>query len=335
MKYLLIIFAVVISATTVGQTADHYLKSGIEKYNSKDFEGAIKDYTQAIKVNGNLRDGYFNRGICEWALQDFDSAQKDFDKTIQLDPKFAKAYYDRAIILISQQEYIQSLPDLDKTIELDETSSSALMLRGEIRARTGNNTGACEDFNKAKEMGEPQAEENIIKYCRTPKDEQVYDSMATEICSCTHANQKQKVSLLLDSCYKLILKNNYTKLQKLGIDSTTLAGKDKLYDEIFKSRLRLNCKETVEKLVKEYEEDNANNLTFTGRFISQAFNDKKKYYVLILQSKQTKEKKEFHCAFSINEDAQNSDIKVEYEVVKNKETKQEELVVKSISSMSE
>ena len=76
MKHLLTIIAVIISATSFGQSADEYLKSGIEKHNSKDFEGAIKDYSKAIKVDKNLRDGYFNRGVCELALQDFNLQKK-------------------------------------------------------------------------------------------------------------------------------------------------------------------------------------------------------------------------------------------------------------------
>ena len=165
MKHLLTIIAVIISATSFGQTADEYLKSGIEKHNSKDFEGAIKDYSKAIKVDKNLRDGYFNRGVCELALQDFKAAKKDLDKTIELDPKFVKAYYSRATVSVNQQQYADALPDLEKTIELDPTTPNALTLRGQIRAQTGNKKGACEDFNKAKENGDSKAEKYISQFC--------------------------------------------------------------------------------------------------------------------------------------------------------------------------
>jgi len=90
MKHLLTILVIIISATSFGQTADDYLKSGIEKYNSKNFEGAIKDYTQAIKINGNLKDGYFNRGVSEWALQDFESAKRISAKQFNLTPNLQK-----------------------------------------------------------------------------------------------------------------------------------------------------------------------------------------------------------------------------------------------------
>lgn len=175
MKQLLTILAVTISGLSFGQSADQFLKSGIEKHNSKDFEGAIKEYSKAIKADKNLRDAYFNRGICELSLRDFKAARKDLDKTIELDPKFVKAYYSRATVLVSQNQYIEALPDLDKTIELDETTPNALSLRGQIRAQSGNKKGACEDFNKAKENGDTKAEKYISQFCGN--EQQVGESL--------------------------------------------------------------------------------------------------------------------------------------------------------------
>ena len=104
MKQLFTILAFTFLTASFGQTADEYLKSGIEKHNSKDYERAIKDYSKAIKLNKNLKDGYYNRGVCELALNDIKSAKKDFDKTIELDPQFAKAFYSRATVFVGQEK---------------------------------------------------------------------------------------------------------------------------------------------------------------------------------------------------------------------------------------
>jgi tetratricopeptide (TPR) repeat protein len=165
MKQQLTILAFIFLTISYGQTADEYLKSGIAKHNLKDFEGAIEEYSKAIKADKNIRDGYFNRGVCELGLKDFKSAKKDFDKTIELDPKFVKAFYSRATVYVSQEKYVEALPDLDKTIELDQTLPNALNLRGQIRAQTGNKKGACEDFNKAKKNGDKQADKYLSQFC--------------------------------------------------------------------------------------------------------------------------------------------------------------------------
>ncbi|MGG7034406.1 MAG: tetratricopeptide repeat protein [Flavobacterium sp.] len=165
MKQLFTILAFAFLTTSFGQTADEYLKSGIEKQNAKDYEGAIKDYSKAIKLDKDLKVGYFNRGVCEMGLNDLKSAKKDFDKTIGLDAQFVKAFYSRATVYINQEKYKESLPDLDKTIELDQKFPNALMLRGQMRFKTGNKNGACEDFNQAKEIGEKRADKYLSGLC--------------------------------------------------------------------------------------------------------------------------------------------------------------------------
>jgi len=165
MKHILTFFALAIFATTFGQTANDLLQSGIEKHNSKDYEGAIKDYSKAIKEDKNLKDAYFNRGVCEQALKDNKSAKKDFDKTIELEPKFAKAYYSRATLSVGNGKYLDALPDLDKVIEIEPTLPNALNLRGQIRAQSGNKKGACEDFNQAKSNGDKQADKYLQQFC--------------------------------------------------------------------------------------------------------------------------------------------------------------------------
>src|SRR5687768_16998594 len=165
MKPTLAIILTLVCLTASGQTAQGYLKIGIQKHKQQDFKGAIKDYNKAINANKELKEAYFNRGTCELALKDFKGAMSDFSKTIELDPQYIKAYYSRASAHVSQEQYLESLPDLDKTIALDPSFPNALTLRGQIRAQTGDKKGACQDFTKAKENGDAQADQYLSKFC--------------------------------------------------------------------------------------------------------------------------------------------------------------------------
>lgn len=165
MKKTLTIFTIFCSLAVFGQTTEEHLQNGISKHKQQDYKGAIKDYDKAIKADKNNKDAYYNRGTCALALKDFKSAMTDFNKTIELDPKFVKAYYSRATVFVSQEKYVEALPDLDKTIELDLSTPNVLTLRGQIRAQTGDKKGACEDFNKAKEIGDKQADKYINQFC--------------------------------------------------------------------------------------------------------------------------------------------------------------------------
>lgn len=171
MRSALIAILTVLYLSVSGQTAQEHLKTGINKHQKQDFKGAIKEYDKAIGLDKTLKDAFFNRGTCQLALKDLKSAMEDFDKTIELDPGFAKAYYSRASVYVSQEKYTESLPDLDKVIELDATTPNALTLRGQIRAQTGDKKGACEDFNKAKEIGDKQADGYLKQFCGNEQQE--------------------------------------------------------------------------------------------------------------------------------------------------------------------
>lgn len=165
MQKILILLSIIFSLSTVAQTSLEHMENGIEKHNKQDFKGAIKEYDKAIKADQQNKSAYFNRGTCELALKDYKSAMSDFSKAIEIDPKFVNAYYSRASVFASQEKYVEALPDLDKTIELDPTTPNVLTLRGQIRAQTGNLNGACDDFNKAKQIGDKQADKYLAHFC--------------------------------------------------------------------------------------------------------------------------------------------------------------------------
>ena len=66
----------------VGGDAKRYYSAGREKYNNKDYEGAISDLTKAIERNSSVSN-YFNlRGISKYELKDYQGAIDDYIKAI-------------------------------------------------------------------------------------------------------------------------------------------------------------------------------------------------------------------------------------------------------------
>ncbi len=70
--------------------AEEYYDSGIEKANSRDYQGAIKEFDKAIKLNPKLADAYYNRGLAKIELDQKDSGCLDLSKAGELG--FDKAY---------------------------------------------------------------------------------------------------------------------------------------------------------------------------------------------------------------------------------------------------
>ena len=83
MKKLLIVLILFFSYTTYSQTAEEYYNSGYEKYENKDYENAIADFTKAIKIDPGYVDAYNYRGNSKRDLKDDYGSIKDYNKDLK------------------------------------------------------------------------------------------------------------------------------------------------------------------------------------------------------------------------------------------------------------
>lgn len=104
--------------TSYGQTAEEYFQRGGVKIGSKDYEGALIEFNNGIKLNPNYPKAYNTRGLIKYMLKDFKGAMVDFDKTIELDPEYSDAYKNRGMIKNKNGEYYLAILDFDKALKL-------------------------------------------------------------------------------------------------------------------------------------------------------------------------------------------------------------------------
>jgi len=74
-----------------------YTNRGVEYELKKDFEHAVADHDQAIKVDPKNAVAYMNRGNTNIAKQDYTRALADYDQAIKLNPKYAEAFFNRGM----------------------------------------------------------------------------------------------------------------------------------------------------------------------------------------------------------------------------------------------
>ncbi len=118
---------------------DNYLKQG-------NYEQAITEYTQAIKLDPNLTSLYYNRGLAYSYKENYGLAIADYSKAIELDPEYADTYNNRCRIYYILGKYEEALPDCEKAVILAPDIDYILDLRASVYIALGRKEDAIKDF---------------------------------------------------------------------------------------------------------------------------------------------------------------------------------------------
>lgn len=92
------------------------------------YDRAIQDYDEAIRLNPSYAVAFSNRGMEYFAKGNYDRAIQDFDETIRLDPSKADKFLNRGMIRFFLGQFATAQPDLARALELDSHSNALLWL---------------------------------------------------------------------------------------------------------------------------------------------------------------------------------------------------------------
>ena len=146
-------------------------KSGNEKIQNKDFDGAIRDFNEAIPeanpMPDNVKSGlYLSRSRAYEGKGDLDKALEDLNKAIKLQPGNFYAYQNRAHLHEKRKEPDEAIADYSKAIKVNSKFSFAYKSRGLLLLRQGKDAEAGADFAKFIELfpdGKDELEKEIEK----------------------------------------------------------------------------------------------------------------------------------------------------------------------------
>ncbi|MBU6450141.1 MAG: caspase family protein [Cyanobacteria bacterium REEB67] len=94
-------------------------------YNSGQFDQALRELSQAIKLNPNRSDLYYWRSLSFSAIRQNGEALNDLNEAIRLDPESAVCYLNRGLIYSNEGKHEQAIADFDQALKYDVGLSEA------------------------------------------------------------------------------------------------------------------------------------------------------------------------------------------------------------------
>jgi tetratricopeptide (TPR) repeat protein len=88
----------------------------------REYDNALGDYNEAIRLNPTNAPGYLNRGNLRGDNKEFDKAISDYNEAIRLDPSYANAYNGRGWAWWNKKEYDKAIADYNEAIRLDSNN---------------------------------------------------------------------------------------------------------------------------------------------------------------------------------------------------------------------
>jgi tetratricopeptide (TPR) repeat protein len=107
------------ASTGSHQNATAINQRGIAKQDKGDWDGAMADYNEAIRLDPKYYAPYDNRGNVKRQKGDLNGAMVDIDQAIRLNPKNALAYNDRGNVKEAKGDLEGAVADFSQAISLN------------------------------------------------------------------------------------------------------------------------------------------------------------------------------------------------------------------------
>ena len=140
--------------------AAYYGNRGVYHLKLQQYQEALDDFSEAIRLDDRFAVAYGNRGACHFMLQQYDDALDDFSKATSLDPQFTG---NRGVCHLMLQQYDDAEEYLSKAISLDPQDANAYRNRGICYRDLQRYTEAIDDFAEVIKLNPRNAAEYVNK----------------------------------------------------------------------------------------------------------------------------------------------------------------------------
>jgi tetratricopeptide (TPR) repeat protein len=164
----------------------------------REYDQAIRDYDQAIRLDPRDALTYNHRGVAYKAKRDYDQAIRDYSAALHLDAKWSDAYFNRGNAYKARKEFDQAIGDYGEAIRLDPKWSDAYFNRANAyRAKKAYDL-AARDYGEVVRLD--------------PEDADALSSLAWLLATCSEErirDGKKAVAYAAEACELTSWKSGY------------------------------------------------------------------------------------------------------------------------------
>ena len=117
------------------------------------WDRAIADYSEAIRLKSDDAQVFNNRGNAFYYNGQLNRAIKDYDDAIRLQPDLAVAFSNRGNVYRKQGRFDRAIKEYDKAIHLEPNDAQVFADRGLAYEKKGKRRRAMRDFKMAYDLG--------------------------------------------------------------------------------------------------------------------------------------------------------------------------------------
>ena len=129
----------------------------------RDAVNDLNDYEQLMAAQVNAR-FYYIRSQAEIEGRLYQQALNDLTKAVTMEPKETLYYAEKASLHIRVGQYDEAIATADECISIEPQGSDGYLFKGLAQCLKGDKKNGIPNLQKAKDLGDPQAEGLIQKY---------------------------------------------------------------------------------------------------------------------------------------------------------------------------
>ncbi len=133
-------------------TAQDYLERARQLDRAEEYDRALADFNEAIRLEPENSDAYYQRAsFYDMSQEDYDQAIADYTEAIRLDPTNFRYYFARGGLyqFYCTDANNEAIADYSALIALEFGYDHAWEMRGYVYEEIGNDEAAMSDYNRA------------------------------------------------------------------------------------------------------------------------------------------------------------------------------------------